>query len=280
MSLMRPLTATLLSLIGAVVVGIPASYLAFQRSGYWVDFLLPVMVTSVLGVGAELQARRRIRDSFSRYLSREVASQVLADLPGLKGGRREVSILFSDLRGFTTLSETMTAEQVAARLTEYFEQMTTAIFAHRGMVNDFVGDGIVAIFGAPVPDPDHARHAVESAWAMEQALAKLNVQWGAAGLATLRMGIGVHTGEVFAGNIGGTARVKYTVVGDPVNLASRVEGLNKDLGTTILITEETRSVVGSLAVVEDQGEHLVKGRAQPVRVWKLLGTNHGGRDNG
>jgi len=158
--------------------------------------------------------------------------------------------------------------------------MTTAIFAHRGMVNDFVGDGIVAIFGAPVPDPDHARHAVESAWAMEQALAKLNVQWGAAGLATLRMGIGVHTGEVFAGNIGGTARVKYTVVGDPVNLASRVEGLNKDLGTTILITEETRSVVGSLAVVEDQGEHLVKGRAQPVRVWKLLGTNHGGRDNG
>ena len=276
MALLRPLTATLLSLIGAVVVGIPASYLAFQRSGYWVDFLLPVMVTCVLGIGAELQTRRRIRDSFSRYVSREVATQVLADVPGLKGERREVSILISDLRGFTTLSEQMTAEEVAAKLTEYFEEMTTAIFAHRGMVNDFVGDGIVAIFGAPVPDPDHARHAVESAWAMEQALTALNARWGAARLPTLRMGIGVHTGEVFAGNVGGSARVKYTVVGDPVNLTSRVEGLNKDLGTTILITEETRSIVGNLAIVKDQGDHTVKGRVQPVRVWQLLGTSDGG----
>lgn len=278
MSLMRPLTGTLLSLVVAVLVGVPASAWAFQRSGYWVDFLLPVLVTCVLGLGAELLARRRIRDSFSRYLSREVASQVLADVPGLRGEHREVSILFSDLRGFTTLSEGRDAEEVAAKLTEYFDAMTEAIFAHRGMINDFIGDGIMAIFGAPVPDPDHALHAVRSAWAMDRALARLNERWGAAGLPTLRMGIGVHTGEVFAGNVGGAARVKYTLVGDPVNLASRVEGLNKELGTTILITEETHALVASRVSVKDLGAHAVKGRVQPVRVFELLGVDEGRPD--
>ncbi len=277
MAMLRPLAGTILCLVGAVVLGVPASFMAFQRSGYWVDFLLPAIVTSVLGLVAEGLARRRFRDSFGRYVSREIAAQVLAEAPSLRGERRGVSILFSDLRGFTTLSETMPAEEVAARLTEYFEAMTSAIFAHRGMVNDFVGDGIVAIFGAPLADDEHAWHAVLSADAMQRALDDLNRRWGAAGLTTLRMGIGIHTGQVFVGNVGGAARVKYTVVGDPVNLASRVEGLNKDLGTTILITEETRGIVGDRIEAKDRGLMAVKGRSQPVHVHELLSVHAEGK---
>jgi adenylate cyclase len=270
MTWLRPIPGTLVCLVAALLVGIPASFIAFSRSGYWVDVFLPVIVTCLLGLGAEAMERRRFRHTFGRYVSREIVAQVLSEAPSLAGERRHISILFSDLRGFTTLSETMPAEEVAGRLNEYFEAMTQAIFAHRGMVNDFVGDGIVAFFGAPLADPDHAKNAVLSAAAMDRALAELNARWGAAGLPELRMGIGVHTGEVFVGNIGGSARVKYTVVGDPVNLASRVEGLNKELGTTILITAETHALVADIVELKDRGRMSVKGRVQPVHVFELL----------
>jgi adenylate cyclase len=274
--LIRPLTGTLLSIAGALVVGVPGSYLAFHRGGYWVDFLLPVLATCLLGLGAETLARRRFRDSFSRYVSREVVAQVLAEGPRLRGERREVSILFSDLRGFTPLSEAMPAEAVAAHLSEYFDAMTEAIFAHRGMINDFIGDAVMAIFGAPLADPDHALHAVESAAAMDRALLALNRRWEVAGLPALRMGIGIHTGEVFAGNVGGQERVKYTVIGDTVNVAARLEGLNKELGTTILITDGTRSRLGDRVEIKDCGEMMVKGRTRPLRVYELLAVHPDG----
>jgi adenylate cyclase len=197
-------------------------------------------------------------------------ARVLADAPGLRGEHREVSILFSDLRGFTTLSERMEPERIAAHLNEYFDAMTRAVFAHRGMINDFVGDAVMAVFGAPVGDPEHAWHAVQSAIAMDGALQALNRRWEAAGLPRLRMGIGIHTGSVFAGNIGGRDRIKYTVIGDPVNVASRVEGLNKDLGTTILVTEETLAAAGDRVPVRDCGPQAVKGRVEKVRVFEVL----------
>jgi adenylate cyclase len=268
--LLRPLAGTLVAVAGALIVGVPASYLAFDRGGYWVDFLLPVLATCFLGLGTEALARRRIRDSFGRYVSREVMAQVLADAPGLRGENREVSILFSDLRGFTSLSENLAPEAIATHLNEYFEAMTKAIFAHRGMINDFIGDAVMAIFGAPVTDPNHALHAVESAIAMEDALQMLNRRWETEGLPPLRMGIGVHTGEVFAGNMGGTDRVKYTVIGDAVNVTARLEGLTKELGTAILITEETRKLVGDHLEVKDWGERSVKGRDKPLHVFEVL----------
>ena len=195
---------------------------------------------------------------------------MLADAPGLRGEHREVSILFSDLRGFTTLSERMEPARIAAHLNEYFEAMTAAIFAHHGMINDFVGDAVMAIFGAPVADREHAWHAVQSALDMTRALEALNRRWEAAGLPSLRMGIGIHTGAVFAGNVGGRDRIKYTVIGDPVNVASRVEGLNKELGTTILVTEETLAAIGDRARVRDCGPMAVKGRVEKVRVFEVL----------
>jgi adenylate cyclase len=268
---MRPLWGTAVCFAGALIVGVPASYLAFSRGGYWVDFLLPVAVTSVLGIGADVLARRRLRDALGRYVSPEIAARVERNPQSLAGERRQVSILFSDLRGFTTLSERMAPEQMAARLTEYFDAMTAAIFARRGMVNDFIGDAILAVFGAPLDDPEHARHAIESALAMGEILAALNRRWQVEELPPLRMGLGIHTGEVFAGNVGQAGKVKYSVVGDTVNVASRVEGLNKDLGTTMLVTEAAYRAAGLDLEVNDRGPISVKGREEPVRVFEVLG---------
>ena len=133
----------------------------------------------------------------------------------------------------------------------------------------------MAVFGAPVSDPEHAWHAVQSALDMDRALVDLNRRWHAAGLPELRMGIGIHTGRVFAGNVGGRDRIKYTVIGDPVNVASRVEGLNKELSTTLLVTEEARAAVGDRVRVRDCGPIAVKGRVEKVRIFEVLSD---GRD--
>ena len=268
---MRPLWGTAVCLAGALLLGVPASYLAFSRAGYWVDFLLPVAATSLLGVGADVLSKRRLRDALGRYVSPEVAARVERNPGDLEGERRQVSILFTDLRGFTTLSERMAPEQMAARLTEYFDAMTSAIFVRHGMVNDFIGDAILAVFGAPLDDPEHARHAILSALAMGETLATLNQRWSAEGLPPLRMGVGIHTGEVFAGNVGRAGKVKYAVVGDTVNLASRVEGLNKEMGTTMLVTEAAYRAAGLDLEVKDRGLVSVKGREEPVRVYEVIG---------
>jgi len=267
----RPTVAAGVILIVAPLLGVAVSYLAFQRGSYWIDFSLPFVATQVLAAGIDWLERRRVRQAFGRYLSPQVAAAVLADAPSLTGQRREVSVLFSDLRGFTTLSETMAPEEVAQRLDEYFEVMTRIIFQHGGMVNDFIGDAVMAVFGAPLSDRDHALHAVQTALAMDEGLQGLNSRWSDAGLPPLRMGIGIHSGEVFAGNVGGRARTKYTIVGDTVNVGSRVEGLNKELGSTILITEATFSMLAGLVKVRDCGPMPVKGRNEPVRVFELQG---------
>ena len=272
---LRPLTGTLVCVAAALVLGVPAALIAFDRGGYWIDFVLPVIAAGLTGLGSDALERRRFRDSFARYLSRDVMAQVLADAPSLQGEYREVSILFSDLRGFTTMSERMQPADIVTHLNEYFDAMTAAIFKHRGMINDFVGDAVMAVFNAPVDDPEHAWNAVQSALDMNRALAELNARWKKSGEVELRMGIGIHTGRVFAGNVGGRDRMKYTVMGDPVNVASRVEGLNKDLSTTLLITEETLAAVADRVRVRDCGPVAVKGRVEKVRVFEVLSETRG-----
>lgn len=269
---LRPTAAAALILVVAPALGVAVSYLAFHRGSYWIDFSLPFVATQVLAAGMDWLERRRVRQAFGRYLSPQVAAAVLADAPSLAGRRRDVSVLFSDLRGFTTLAETMAPEEVARRLDEYFDVMTRIIFRHGGMVNDFIGDAVMAVFGAPLGDRDHAMHAVQAALAMDEGLQALNARWAEAGLPPLRMGIGVHSGEVFAGNVGGRSRTKYTIVGDAVNVGSRVEGLNKELGTTILITEATFSILAGRVKARDCGPLPVKGRHEPVRVFELQGV--------
>ena len=179
----------------------------------------------------EGREKRRVKRLFSRYVSRDVYQRLLAspgDI-GLGGERREMTVLFSDMRGFTTLSESGEAEDLVRQLNQYFTRMVEVVFAHRGTVDKFVGDMIMALYGAPLDDPDHADHAVQTALQMVDALQDLNRRWAIEGRAVLDIGIGINTGEMIAGNIGSDTIMSYTVIGDNVNLGARLESLNKEL---------------------------------------------------
>lgn len=256
----------------ALVAGLAAvSYEAYVRGGYWLDFVGPLVAMIGYVQASRMLARRRLRSAFGEYVSPEVLDRVLRQGTDLGGEVRTVSVLMSDVRGFTTLSERLPATQVSEIMNEYFGAMVEVIMAHRGMVNDFIGDGILAVFGAPVDDPDHAWHAVEAALGMQAALARLDADWAAAGRPTLAMGVAVNTGEVFAGNMGSARRKKYSVLGDTVNTVARMEGLNRELGTEILVSAATLALVKHRVRVTDRGEVRVKGKAQPVAIFELQG---------
>jgi adenylate cyclase len=199
--------------------------------------------------------------------------RVLREGAGLGGEVRSVSVLMSDLRGFTTLSERLPPDRISEIMNEYFTEMVDVIMDHHGVIQDFIGDGILAVYGAPLDDPDHAWHAVTTALEMQAALRRLNAGWQAAGRPALAMGVAVHTGEVFAGNVGSPKRKKYSVMGDTVNTTSRIEGLNRELGTEILISRETLQVVKDRVVIRERGSIKVKGRTQPVEVFELVGVS-------
>jgi adenylate cyclase len=269
-AVLRPTRAMVIS-VGIVAV-IVASLITFtvQHGTYWFDILTPVLAvyaSSLLHDGLE---RRRIRQSFHQHIGREVADRIYRDEPSLSGQRRTVSILFADLRDFTALSEAIAADQVAQLLNEYFPMVVEAVQEHHGIINDFYGDAVMAVYGAPLDNPAHPLDAVRTALQLQTGLARLNPEWQARGLPALNIGIGVHTGLVFAGTVGSSRRKKYTVVGDPVNLAARVEGLNKELQTTLLITAETYEAVKDQVKVKEHGDVKVKGRLQAVRVYEVL----------
>ncbi|MBI4247413.1 MAG: CHASE2 domain-containing protein, partial [Candidatus Rokubacteria bacterium] len=266
----------LLAALGLVAGLVAVSYEAYTRGGYWLDFVAPVAGMLAYLEGARLAARRRLRAAFGQFVSPEVMNRVLRDGAPLGGELRRVSVLMSDVRGFTTLSEKLPPVRISEIMNEYFTEMVDVILAHQGMVNDFIGDGILAIFGAPVDDPEHAWHAVQTTVGMQQALGRLNQRWRAAGALTLAMGVAVNTGPVFAGNMGSPRKKKYSVLGDTVNTVARMEGLNRDLGTEILISAETLAAVRDRVVVRDRGAVMVKGRAQPVEIHELLELTQGG----
>ena len=183
---------------------------------------------------------------------------------------RRVTVMMSDLRGFTTMSERLPPEVVSAMMNEYFTAMVDVILAHRGLVQDFIGDAIMAVFGAPLDDPEHCWHAARTAVGMHAALESLNRKWEAEGWGPLAMGIAVHTGLVFAGTLGAPRKKKYAVLGDTVNLTSRMEGLNRDLGTGILISGAALAVLRDRVVARDRGSVTVKGRSEPVEIHELV----------
>jgi len=188
----------------------------------------------------------------------------------LGGQRRDMTVLFSDIRGFTTASEAGTPEAVVRQLNEYFGAMVEVLFRHQGTLDKFVGDMVMGLFGAPLDDPHHADHAVAAALEMSRELARLNEGWRASGQPVLDIGIGINSGEMIAGNIGSTAIMSYTVIGDAVNLGSRLESLNKDYRTHILISEATRARLTIDVRTRPIGEVTVKGRQQPVLVHEVL----------
>jgi adenylate cyclase len=219
-------------------------------------------VALVSDVAAEHQRRERL----GRYFSPEVAALLAErsdDDPGSE--TREVTVLFSDLRDFTALSERLSGSEVVALLNECHERMVDVVFAHGGTLDKYLGDGLMAYFGAPVAQPDHAERAVRCALAMQERLAELNRSRAASGGGALRMGIGVHTGTVVLGNIGARRRREYTAIGDTVNVAARTEELTKSVGAPILVSEETRRRVGDAIAFTAAEPMRVRGRTLPLQ---------------
>ena len=248
--------------------------------GYWLNLSQPVLASSLALFGGvayqyffEGREKRKMKKLFGQYVSKDVYEQLVADpaLARLGGQRREMTVLFSDIRGFTTVSERGQPEEIVGMLNEYFTRMVDRVFAHQGTLDKFVGDMVMALFGAPLDDPRHADHAVETAIEMVDALAALNAQWRAQGRPELDIGIGINTGPMIAGNIGSDAIMSYTVIGDAVNLGSRLESLNKQYGTRIIISDATRICLSRPYRLRPLGDVVVKGKTQPVAIFEVIG---------
>jgi adenylate cyclase len=188
----------------------------------------------------------------------------------LAGERLEVSILFQDIRGFSALSESLDPATLLRVLNQFFTEVVAAVEAEGGVVKQFTGDGVMALFGAPRPCPDHPQRAVRAALGLVARLARLNTQLRSQGMPPLRIGVGIHAGDVVAGLIGPDKRVEYGVVGEPVNLASRVEELTKELGATILVSKEIAARLGAEFVLGRTATLPVKGKTRPVEVIEVV----------
>lgn len=251
--------------------------------GTWLNVTQPVFASSVALFGGvayqyfiEGREKRKMKRLFGQYVSKDVYSQLVAnpDLARLGGQRRDMTVLFSDIRGFTTLTEKGQPEEIVHMLNEYFTRMVEIVFRHKGTVDKFVGDMVMALFGAPLDDPQHADHAVEAALDMLAELRQLNEKWVADGLdVQVDIGIGVNTGPMIAGNIGSDQIMSYTVIGDAVNLGSRLESLNKQYSTHIIISDETRQRLTGQYVFRPLGDVVVKGKTKPVAIFEVIGRS-------
>ena len=241
------------------------------------DTRCPVVTNDEIGAVAEgfnrmvhgLREREFVKETFGKYVSPEVRDAILAGRVSLEGEVHEVTILFADLRDFTPWVEATPPREVVRDLNAYFTEMDAAIRGHGGLVLQFIGDEIEAVFGAPVANAGHAGLAVRAALEMRSRLGDWNAARVRAGKPALRHGIGIHTGRVLAGNIGSSARLSYALVGDAVNLASRIQDLNKEVGSDILVSGTTRRLLDGGFRLEPLPAVRVKGKSVEVEVYQL-----------
>jgi adenylate cyclase len=252
----------------------------FVRDGLALGAVYPLgaLVFCTLGGAVYLSVveegeKRKIRDAFGRYVNPEVADLIARDPARLRlgGERRPISVLFSDIRGFTGLSERLPPDTLGEMLSRYLGEMTDVVFARAGLLDKFIGDAVMAFWGAPMDAADHASRCCHAALDMQASLARLNESWAAAGLPRLTVRIGLNTGEAVVGNFGSARRFSYTAVGDVVNLAARLEHLNEDYGTRIMLTDATRAATGDEFICREIDYVQVRGRAQEAAVYELLG---------
>ena len=219
-----------------------------------------------------LQERDFIKETFGKYVASEVRDEILAGRVPLDGEMKEVTVLFADLRNFTPMVEAHPPKEVVRIINGYFKEMAEAIRTHHGLVLQFIGDEIEAVFGAPLSRPDHPVMAVQAALDMQRRLRSVNEALQAQGYQPLAHGIGIHTGEVLAANIGSPDRLSYALVGDTVNLASRLQGLNKEFGTEIILSGTTRTRLDDRFTPAPLPSTRVKGKSYPVEIFSLSGS--------
>jgi len=268
--------------LAVIVLGgyVAAAVYFFRTEGLWLNLVYPSLLIALLFVSTTLvlyffrvSEQRYLKRAFAYYVPPAVVDDLVADAAKLQlgGEKRELTVLFSDIRGFTTLSEAMAPEELVKLMNEYFTVMTGKVFEQRGSLDKYIGDAIMAMFGAPVAEPHHAACACRAAIAMVRALQPLRESWRARGIPPIDIGVGINTGPMVVGNMGSASRFNYTVVGDAVNLASRIEHLNKDYGTNILASEYTYlPVKDEFPLAREVDMVRVRGREQPVRLFELF----------
>lgn len=216
-----------------------------------------------------LQERAALKGALSRYVSAHVAESVISqrNLPELAGSRRRITVMFCDIRNFTRFSNALEPEQVFGFLNEFFTEMIDVIFKHHGTLDKMLGDGLLALFGTPHDDPEHAVHALEAAIEMQKRLEKLRGKWSQYYSSDLAIGIGLHTGDAMVGNVGSKDRMEYTAIGDTVNIASRLESATKDHGCRIILSFDTASEIPVRIPLRQVAEITVRGVAQPMKIF-------------
>lgn len=216
--------------------------------------------------------KEKIKNAMGKYLSQDIMKNVVQNIDDIKlGGKKaNVTVLFADIRGFTSMSEKMTAEEVSVILNEYFSEIEPIITKYNGVINKFIGDAVMAIFGEPIQDINHPQNAVRCACDMLKKVDQLQDKWLAEGKPKIEIGIGINTGEAFVGNIGSEKRLEYTVIGDMVNLASRIESYNKVYKTNMLISSSTYSCVADIVDVIKIADVTIRGKAKKMDIYEVL----------
>jgi len=256
------------------------SYWLFMYWGIWVTIIYPLLTLVLVYISltvyrylTEERERKKIKGAFTYYLSSDVINEILKDPEKLKlgGDRKDLSVLFSDIRGFTTIAEGLTPEEVVHLLNEYLTVMTDIVIKNNGLLDKYMGDAIMALYGAPLDLPDHPSRACHSALEMMTELERLNQKWIAEGKHPIDIGIGINTGPMIVGNMGSVERFDFTAMGDSVNLGSRLEGANKSYKTNIIISEFTFERVKNDFTCMELDSVRVKGKQRPVKIYSLVG---------
>ncbi|HDL17600.1 MAG TPA: adenylate/guanylate cyclase domain-containing protein, partial [Bacteroidetes bacterium] len=284
--MLKPLKA------GAIAIFFVLLFTALTHVSFvkW-ELILP-LITPLLSIGlsylgntaylyaTEKKEKVRYRKIFQQYVSKSVVEEMLGSgkYPSFGGERKELSVLFSDIRSFTSFSEQFPPEEVVKRLSDYLTDMTEIVIQHEGTLDKFVGDEIMAVFGAPLFYPTHAENACRAAFRMIDVLVKHQKDYEKKGEKYFNIGVGINTGDMVVGNLGSQQLFDYTVIGDAVNLGARLEGLNKFYGTHIIISESTKQQAGKTVVVRELDTVKVKGKDEPIKIYELLGIDSIGKE--
>lgn len=277
------LWGALFSILAVISYGV-VDMTYFFSNGYWVKSVMPIiqalilfLVCYVYRYFTEEREKKRTRAAFKQYLNESIVDVIMDDYEKLKlgGEKRIISVLFSDIRSFTTVSESLSPEELGQLLTEYMNPMTDIIFDHNGVLDKYIGDAIMAFWGAPHPQEDQAILACRSALKMLEELEELNKTWVEKGFPQLAIGIGVNTGQMWVGNMGSHVRFDYTVLGDSVNLGARLEGTTKQYGIKIIISEFSYERVKDDFLCRELDAIRVKGKKLPVTIYELISEGKG-----
>lgn len=273
-----PFLGSLLTLLAIGLIYLILCILCFKNNmaPYVITPLAVQLSTMIFGYSyrfiVEGRNKEKIKNAMGRYLSQDIMKNVVQNIDNIKlGGKKaNVTVLFADIRGFTSMSEKMTAEEVSVILNEYFSEIEPIITRYNGVINKFIGDAVMAIFGEPIQDINHPQNAVKCACEMLKKVDQLQDKWLFEGKPKIEIGIGINTGEAFVGNIGSEKRLEYTVIGDMVNLASRIESYNKVYKTNLLISSSTYSYVSDFVDVIKIADVTIRGKSKKMDIYEVL----------